>query len=119
MSMQSLRLAIREGSPDRILAAIPEPPEFLAVLFSLEPGDRDAILAGVVPLLPTDEDRWEIIEAAAQDSILRPERQSFIAVIPYISLHLMDDARVLAMRFPHSSMRDVALTRLDARANEV
>jgi hypothetical protein len=67
--LRSLRAAIATGDPIAILEALPEPPHFLPALFRLEPADRDAIIAGLFPALPTDEDRWELIEASAMDTI--------------------------------------------------
>jgi hypothetical protein len=69
--LRSLRTAIATGDPDAILEALPEPPHFLPALFRLERTDRDAIIAGLFPALPTDEDRWELIEAAAMDTVAR------------------------------------------------
>lgn len=63
--LQPLRDPIATGDPNAILRTLPEPPNFLPALFRLDPADCDAIIAGVLPALTGDEDRWEIIEAAA------------------------------------------------------
>lgn len=89
--LRPLRAAIATNDADAILAALPEPPNFLAVLFR-QP-DRDAIIAGVFSAFTGDEDRWEVIEAAAMDTVVRPERGSFAAVAPLIPASLMDDTR--------------------------
>lgn len=115
-ALQRLREAVGTGDPDAVLAAIPEPPHLLSTLFSLDIAARDAILAGVFPVFDTDEDRWELIEAAAMDSVARPERGAFIAVAPYIPLSLLDEARTLAQRLPNGAAQRDARNALEARA---
>lgn len=94
--LQTLRDAIATGRPNAIQAALPEPPAFLPALFAAAPSDRNAIIAGVLPALEMDEDRWVIIEAAAQDTVARPEQGAFLATIPLIPAELIPDARKLA-----------------------
>lgn len=113
-NLRHLRDAIATGDSSTIRAALPEPPAFLKVLFGLDEAERDAILAGVFPALDTDEDQWEIIEAAAMDTIVRPERRSFIAVTPYIPYNMLDDARALVARFL-TDIADEAYKALDKR----
>lgn len=93
--LRPLQNAIATGDPAAIRAALPEPPHFLEMLFALPPAERDAILAGVFPALETDEDRWEIIEAAVMDSKAHPERGAFAAVAPYIPELMAAEARAL------------------------
>jgi hypothetical protein len=112
----SLRDAIAAGDRAAILATIPEPPHFLAMVFSLEPSERDSILAGVFQALDTDEDKWEIIEAAAMDSIARPECGSFVAVARYVPADMLNDARNLAARLPNPDTRREAYDALTAQA---
>jgi hypothetical protein len=113
--LRPLREAIATGDGTTIRATLPEPPTFLKALFGLDEAERDAILAGVFLALETDEDRWEIIEAAAMDTVVRPERRSFIAVTPYIPANMLDDARDLVVRFPSTDIADEAHKALDAR----
>src|SRR6266545_7926491 len=100
-TLEPLRDAITTGDPDTILEALPEPPHFLPALFRLDPADRDAIIAGLFPALTGDEDRWEIIEASAMDTVVRPERGAFVAIAPLIPDSLLDDTRKLV-----ASIRD-------------
>jgi len=93
--LQSLRDAIASGDHDAILEALPEPPHFLSALFRLAPDDRNAIIAGLFPALTGDEDRWEVIESSAMDTVVRPERGAFVAIAPLIPASLMDSARML------------------------
>jgi hypothetical protein len=109
--LRPLRAAIAAGDPDAILEAIPEPPHFLAALFRLEPSDRDAIITGVLPAFTGDEDRWEVIEASAMDTVVHPERGAFVAIAPLIPDSLMDDARMLV-----ASIRDPETRRVMDRA---
>lgn len=114
--LQPLREAVASGNHDAIRASIPEPPVFLTTVFKLDPDDRDTILRGVFSALDTDEDRWEIIEAAAMDTIVRPERGAFIAVVPYILPDMLDDAQALVQQFPDGSMAHEARKVLAERA---
>src|SRR5262245_59238562 len=112
--LQQLRAAIATGDPNTILAVLPEPPGFLAVLFKAP--DRDAILAGVFPALETDEDRWEIIEAAAMRSIAQPDSDTFLTVMPYIPADMLTDVGDLVARIPDPVARNAAQAALDRRA---
>jgi hypothetical protein len=105
--LQPLRDAVATGQASAIREALPEPPQFLSAVFGLPPDDRDLLLAAVLSALDTDEDCWEIIEAAAMDAIAHPERRAFSAVAPYVPAELVDDARKLLARFPD---RDEAQT---------
>lgn len=118
-TLQPLRAAIAAGDPAAIRAAIPEPPDFLPTLLSLPPAERDAVVAGVIPVLETDEDRWELIEAAAQDSIARPELRAFLAVVPHIPASLLSDARKLATAIHDPEDPGVAARAVDDRADEL
>jgi hypothetical protein len=118
-SLQPLRNAITMGNTEAILAALPEPPAFLTILFKLEPDDRDTILAGVFPVLDAQEDQWEVIEAAAMNTIAQPERQAFMAVVPYIPAEMLVDARKLVEQFPNRSTADEARRALDTRTAEL
>jgi hypothetical protein len=117
-SLQTLRSAINTGDAETIREAIPEPPNFLSLLFSphLALADRDALFAGVFPVLEMDEDRWEIIEAAAMDTIARPERRAFIAVAPYISAGFLNDAGELVAQIPDPRIAREAQNALEERA---
>ena len=105
--LQPLRAAIATRDPDAILEALPEPPHFLPALFRLDPADRDAIIAGLFPVLTGDEDRWEIIEASAMDTVVRPERGAFVAIAPLIPESLIDDTRKLVASIRNPETRRV------------
>src|SRR6266508_5525898 len=110
-TLEPLRDAITTGDPDTLLEALPAPPHFLPALFRLDPADRDAIIAGLFPALTGDEDRWELIEASAMDTIAHPERGAFISIVPLIPTSLMDDTRMLV-----ASIRDPEARRVMERA---
>lgn len=114
--LQPLRDAITTGDHAAIQAAIPEAPTFLPALFRAAIVERDVIIAGIFPALPTDEDRWEIIEAATQDSIARPERNALLAVIPYIPADLIPDAQKLAETITDTKIASTAMKAINARA---
>jgi len=112
--LRPLRAAIATGDPDAIMEALPEPPHFLPALFRLAPADRDAIIAGLFPVFTGDEDRWELIESAAMDTVVRPERGSFVAIAPLIPESLLDDTRKLVASIRDPEVRQVmeqAITR--------
>jgi hypothetical protein len=114
-TLQPLRDAIKSGNAEAIFEALPEPPEFLSVLFTLKPDDRDSITAGVMRVFE-QEDQWEVIEAASVDSVVRPERGSFLAVIPMIPAELISDSRLLLSRFSDPDVVRTIQQALDARA---
>lgn len=105
--LQPLRDAIASGNPDAILEALPEPPNFLPALFRLEPADRDGIVAGLFPVLTGDEDRWELIEASAMNTVVRPERGAFAAIAPLIPASLIDSAQMLVDSIRNPETRQV------------
>lgn len=90
-SLDLLQAAVLTGDRDAILRALPEPPGFLSKVFGLEPGDRDRILTGVFSVFDTDEDRWEIIEAAAMDRRVPPSQNALLALAPHIPLEMIPD----------------------------
>ena len=113
-TLQTLRDAIKSGDTEAILEALPEPPDFLSVLFTLKPDDRDSIIAGVMRVFE-EEDQWEVIEAASVDSVVRSERGSFLAVIPMIPAGLISDSRLLLSQFSDPHIVQVLEQALDAR----
>jgi len=113
--LQPLRAAIATGDRDAILEALPEPPHFLPALFRLDPADRDAIVAGLLPVLTGDEDRWEIIEASAMDTVVRPGRGAFVAIVPLIPASLMDSAQMLVESIRDPETRQVMEQALQER----
>lgn len=119
IDLQPLREAIAAGNPRDIQASIPEPPEFLPALFSLLSVDRNAIIAGVMPVLDAEEDQWELIEAAVQDSIARPENKAFLDIVPYIPASLLADARKLASSIHDPEGANIAARAIDDRADEL
>ena len=112
-TIDDLRAAIQRGDAESIRAAMPEPPGFLSQVFVLEPDDMNKILAGVFSVLETDEDRWEIIEAAAMNTISQPERNAFLAVVPYIPQDLLADVYRLMERMPDSDAIKAVRRELD------
>lgn len=116
-ALQALRNAITANDPNTIRTALPEPPTFLATLFKLDAPDRDTILANVFPVLDSEEDQWEVIEAAATDTITHPDRRSFLAVVPYISAKLLDDANKLVARFTYLDVATEVKKALIARSS--
>jgi hypothetical protein len=114
--LQPLRAAIVIGEPISIRTAIPEPPVFVSTLFKLEPSDRDNILDSVFRILDTDEDRWELIEAAAMDSLARPNKGAFVSIVKHIPEDLLRDARKLVADFPDASARQEIEKLLDIHA---
>ena len=100
--LADLRAAIHTGDVEQIRAAIPEPPGFLSVVFTLEAEDRNKILASALAVLDIDEDRWEIIEAAAMNTIAWPERNALLSVVPYIPRDLFIDVYRLIEHLPES-----------------
>lgn len=118
VTLQALRSALATGDAELIRAALPEPPQFLRAVFDLEPPERDAILAGVFPALDTDEDHWELIEAAAMDSVARPERGALLAVVPYITNQLLDDTLELVKGLNRSELTKEVMTAIQSRLLE-
>ncbi|MBK9715419.1 MAG: hypothetical protein IPO81_29675 [Kouleothrix sp.] len=116
--LQPLRMAIMKGEAEAIRMAIPEPPFFLSTLFKLEPSDRDNILDNVFPVLDTDEDKWELIEAAAMDSLARPGKGAFISIIKHIPASLLSETRTLVAHFPASRARQDIEAMLDTHATD-
>lgn len=113
--LRPLLNAIASRRDEAILAAIPEPPFFLPALFRLNPSDRDTVFAAVFSVLDIDDDQWEIIEAAAMDSVVRPERGAFIAVARHIPVSLLDDTRKLVESLPNPELVIEARRALEAR----
>jgi len=115
---QQLRAVVLAGDREQILGAISELPDFLdflASLFSLEPSERDWILAAVINAFDTEEDVWEIIEAAAMDTVAQPERGTFLGVIPHIPPGILNDALMLTEQFTSPEVRRIASEALNAR----
>ena len=115
---QQLRAAALAGNREQILDAILESPDFLGSLFSLEPDERERILAAVIDAFDTEEDVWEIIEAAAMDTVSRPERGTFLAVIPHIPSTMLNDALMLTEQFTSPAIRQYASEALNARLRQ-
>jgi hypothetical protein len=115
-TLQPLREAIKTGDVQAVIEALPEPPAFLSVLFSLDADDRDSIIAGLLPVLE-DLDQWEVIEAASVDSVVHPERGAFLSVISLIPADLLADSRLLVSRFSDAEVVRALHQALDERAD--
>lgn len=116
--LQPLRDAIKTGNRQAIIEALPEPPGLLSQVFSLQQEDRDRIIAALMPVFE-EEDQWEVIEAASVDSVVRPERGSFLAVIPMIPAKLIPDSRLLLSRFSDPHIVQALQQALNARTEEI
>jgi hypothetical protein len=113
VALQRLLNVVENGTSDDILASLPEPPHFLPALFRANSTARDTIIAGLFPVLIGDEDRWELIEASAMDTVAHPERGAFLAIAPLIPASLLGDTRMLV-----ASIRDPETRRVMERAIE-
>lgn len=100
--LRELRAAVQNGEREQIILTIPEPPEFLSALFALQAQDRDEILTVVFSVLETDEDRWELVEAATMHSVAYPEQGSLLSLLPYIPQSLREDLQILLNTLPVS-----------------
>lgn len=117
MLLAHLRDALTTGDPDTILAALPEPPNFLPALFRSEPSERDAIIVGIWPALTGDEDRWEIIEATVMHLVAHADSGAFVTIAPLIPESLMEDTRLLVASIREAEPRRIAEKVLQERAS--
>lgn len=114
--LQALRKAVAKGDKAAIQAALPEPPAFLSLVFSLSPEERDYLLVSILPALETEEDQWEIIEAAAQDTNVRSSSPSILPLIPQIPASLIHDTRRLASLLNDADVSAIVVRAIDERA---
>lgn len=115
--LQPLKAALASGNLTAIRAALPDRPLFLAVVFSLPASERDAILRGVLPVLETDEDRWDIIDAAIQHTSANPKDNALLPLMSLIPASLLGQTYQHASALPDETVRTTVLEAIGNRAD--
>lgn len=110
-----LKEAILQGGVEEIRAAIPEPPHFIREVFLLPQVERDVIITAVLPVLETDEDCWEVIEACVQNTVARPQSNAILAIVPCIPERLLLENRDLVQQIPDKATVSAVLGAIDER----